>query len=270
MTATDGLPTTVYQDCFIATIRFRDRVMGATPRDPRVIEGWLKAKAGIDSAEELRRMTLRTLQELGTVPEDATEDDLEQAIAQIARTKQTNGFKRDPELGLYLESRIVKAAIKEATNILYAGDRWGPTRKGPKQFVAERIFCLPDRLFLGRQEPDGIDLFVGHVSGPSGKQATLTYHEYVVNATIQVGIKCVRNSLTHEQWMELWELMAENGLGALRSQGYGRFTLVGWERVSKEELTRWAMKQDPREQRDVVLAERQAAAALAADGIGTT
>jgi len=218
-----------------ATIQFRDRVYGGTPRDPRVIEGWLKSKAGIEDADELRRVTLRTLVELGTVPEDATAEELDAAIARVAQTRQTNGFKRDPELGLYLESRVVKAAIKEATNILYAGERWGATKKGPKQFVAERVFPVPDKLPLGKQEPDGIELFVGHVSGPAGKQSTLTYYEYVVRPMLVVTLLVLRDSVDRGRWMELWELMGENGLGALRSQGAGRFDLVNWEPVDPEE-----------------------------------
>ena len=42
-----------------------------------------------------------------------------------------------------------EAALKESVHILYAGDRWGKTKKGPKSFVAERVFLEGDRIYLG-------------------------------------------------------------------------------------------------------------------------
>src|SRR6266496_841962 len=156
----------VYARYFVR-VEFRDRVMGGVPRDPKIIEGWLRSKAGIDDTEELRQVTIRTLVEQGVeVPADATFEDIMKASEQIAATHQTNGFKRDSD-GLYLESRQVKAMLKEMVNIWFAGEKaekWGRTRKGPKGYLAERVFVNPDRIHLDREEPDGVELFIGHVT----------------------------------------------------------------------------------------------------------
>jgi hypothetical protein len=214
-----------------ARLLFRDKVMGGTPKDPKLIEGWLRAKAGITDVDEVRVALIRTLAEQGAdVRPDMTYEEVEAAAEKIAGTKETTGFKRG-EHGLYLEARQIKAAIKEATNILYAGERVGPTKKGAKSYLAERVFVAPDQIWLGRMEPDGIEMIVGHVSGPQGPRSTLGYHEYVQRPDITFDVLVTRDSIPPDWWPELWTQMEENAIGALRSQGYGKFDILAWDVV---------------------------------------
>jgi hypothetical protein len=151
---------------------FRDKLIGGVPKDPRLIEGWLRARAGLEDAQEIRQAMLRTLGELGVeVQEDLTFEQLEQASAALAARKQTTGSKLG-EHGLYVEARQIKAMLKESTNVLFGGERWGSTRKGPRSFVAERVFVEPDKLWLGVDEPSGVELMIGHLWGPGGAQHT--------------------------------------------------------------------------------------------------
>lgn len=217
-----------------ASITFRDRVVGGTPKDPSVVEKWLRAKAGIESDEEVRQMTIRTMRELGVEnAESLTFDQLVEASKELASKRNTNGFKFGPACGLYLESRTVKSMIKEAVNILYAGERWGRTSKGPKNFTAERVFIDPDRLYLDRMTPDGVELFIGHISGPSGPTSNLTYYEHVIGSTLEIDVRVTRDEITFEHWQEIWVQCQEIGLGALRSQGYGRFDLNSFDVVEE-------------------------------------
>jgi hypothetical protein len=176
-----------------------------------------------------------------------------EASEKVATEKQSNGFKRGNG-GLYIESRQVKAMLKESTNILFAGERWGATGKGPKSFMAERVFVNPAIVCLDRAEPDGIELVIGHVSGPKGPQSTITYVEYAIEPTLEFEVWVTKNqvtvkgskakpgeeespdkatagqeSLTAKQWALIWTHAQENGLGALRSQGYGRFDVLAWD-----------------------------------------
>lgn len=225
---TDSTLFTTYR----ARLRFRDRLEGGVPMSPKIIEAWLRSKAGIEAEEEIRRATLRTLLELGAdVTPDMSFEEMEKASEALAATRQTNGFKVD-EGGLYIESRQIKAMLKESINILYAGDRWGKTKKGPKSFFAERVFINPDHVRLSRTDPDGIDLFIGHVSGAKGPQSTLTYHQYVERAAIDFDVMVCKDEVSPEHWPEIWIHAQENGLGALRSQGFGRFDIEQWETVS--------------------------------------
>lgn len=215
--------------------------MGGIPRNPKLIEGWLRAKSGLaDDVDEIRVMLLRTMSEMGAdVRPDMTFEELETASGKAAGVRETTGFKRGQN-GLYIEARQVKAALKESTNILFAGERWGPTKKGPKSFLAERVFVSPDELWLGKTEPDGIEMVIGHVSGPQGPRSTLGYHEYVRQAEIGFDVLVAKNSIEANWWHDLWNHMEENGLGALRSQGYGRFDLLAWDRVDITSSTKKA------------------------------
>ena len=221
-----------------ATLAVRDRLMGGTPKDPKIIQAWLRAKAGIEDAEEIRQALLRTLVELGAeVTPGMSYDELERASEGLAASRNTNGFKREPG-GLYVEGRTVKAMLRESVNILYAGERWGKTKKGPRSFFAERVFVDPDHVLLGTPEPAGVELFIGHVSGPQGPQSTLTYHEYVTRPTLEITVTVLRDEVTADQWPEIWLHAQENGLGALRSQGFGRFDVTAWDRTATPDTAR--------------------------------
>jgi hypothetical protein len=215
-----------------ARLVFRDKLLGGIPKDPQLIEGWLRSRAGLTETNEIRHVMLRTLGELGVeASADMSFEQLEQASAAVAARKQTTGFKVG-EQGLYIEARQVKAMLKESTNVVFGGERFGPTRKGPKPFVAEHVFVEPDRLWLGAREPHGVEMTIGHLIGPTGPRSIVGYHEFVQDATLEFRVLTMRDCLSPEQWADLWVHAQENGLGALRSQGFGRFFIEQWERVS--------------------------------------
>lgn len=212
-----------------ARIEFRGRVLGGIPKSPELVEAWLRSKAGITDKEELRHAWLRTLYELGVeVTEDMSFDEAIKASRKIAGSKSTTGFKVDARKGMYIESRQVKALLRENVNILYAGQRVGPTKKGPKAYASERVFFAPNNLYLGSQEPHGIELMIGHVTGPQGPRSTLTYHEYVDRGAFDFTVMVCEDSIPEDWWPRVWTLAELNGLGACRSQGFGCFDIVKW------------------------------------------
>lgn len=214
-----------------AEIKMRDKLLGGTPKSPDVIEGWLR-KAGVSQEEDLRQMLLRTLEELGAeVGPQMSYDDLVEASKKLAAIKQTNGFKRN-SVGIYIEDRQVKAMLKEAVNILYAGkERWGVTKKGPRNFTAERLFISPSQINLGKAEPDGVELMMVHADTPMGPRSSLAYHEYVEQARFGFDVQVLNDEIEPEKWPNIWILCEENGLGACRSQSFGRFDVVAWDKV---------------------------------------
>lgn len=232
---------------FRARLTFRDRLMGGTPMAAKPIEGWLEKNLRDETTKtELKRMALRTLLETNGLPAehvDALPDDadfdaeIDRVVASLAATKQTVGFKRGAN-GLYIESRHVKAMLKECINILYAGDRWGKTKKGPKSYVAERVFVNPARIYLGLAEPDGVDLFVGHVTGPQGPRSTLTYYEFAQSRSVEFDVLVTGDAVKEleAEWPRIWVHAQENGLGALRSQDHGKFDIEAWDIVEPKKL----------------------------------
>jgi hypothetical protein len=215
-----------------AKLAFRDKLVGGVPKDPRLIEGWLRTRAGIEDPQELRLAVLRSLSEVAANGDGASPDELDEVATAVVAQKRTTGFKCEPQHGLYVEGRQIKAMLKESTNIVFAGERWGPTRKAARSFFAERVFVDPDRVSLGVAEPSGVETVIGHISGPTGPRSTLSNYEYVVEPVIAFRVLVLRDCIAAEQWRDIWCLAQENGLGTLRSQGYGRFDVIEWERMT--------------------------------------
>jgi len=213
-------------------IRMGNKIMGGTPRDPKVIEGWIKTKMGLEAGDEMRAMVARTMIDLGhDLVDDATEEQLDAAIRDTVAEKSTNGFKRNAA-GLFIEGRQIKAMLKENISIVYGKARFGPTMKGGKGFLAERVFVEEDAIQLGRSEADGVEMFIGHVSGPQGPRSTLTYYEYCERPEFSFTLASLQDCIKPDQWEAIFEQAEQNGLGALRSQGHGRFTLLAVEEIA--------------------------------------
>lgn len=225
-------------------LTFRDKLMGGVPKDSKSIEGWILKSLGVtknaDRAvleEQMRERLLDTLLGLG-VPVNATmaHEEMMALAREYVREKHTNGFKRDADLGLFIEGRQVKAMLKESCNTLfpYQVAKWGATKKAPRSYLAERVFVRELVVPLGRREPDGIELVIGHVSGPQGPQSTLTYHEYVERASVAFTVMSAQDCIAPDQWEMLFLHAQENGLGALRSQGHGTFDVTALARVESD------------------------------------
>ncbi len=211
-------------------IQFTGQVMGGVPQKPEIIESWLRQRI-LGGDEELRLALLKTLDDLDIdVPAEATREEIIEAAKQIAATRNGNTFRRD-ENGLFLAAYQIKAGLKESTNILFAGERWGVTKKGPKSYLAERVFVDSERVHLGRLDPDGTHMQVGHVTGPKGRRSTLTYYDYCVQPTCEFVVSSLQDSITFDQWRDILRTMQREGLGALRSLGYGQFKITGFDKL---------------------------------------
>lgn len=212
------------------TLRFVGRLMGGVPQKPEAIEGWIRKRIQGGDAEVFQLMR-ETLDDLA-VDTDGMEtiDQLYAAAKRFAAEQHGNTFRRDAN-GIFLAAYQIKAAIKENVNILYAGDRWGKTKKGPKSFVAERVFVDEERIYLNRTEPDGMHLQVGHVVGPRGPRSTLTYYDYCEQPEVTFTVSSLRDEVTGQQWKEIFLAMQRNGIGALRSMGYGQFKVTDFTRL---------------------------------------
>jgi hypothetical protein len=244
----------------LVTVQFTSRIYGGIPQRPDVIEAWLRKNTGITNQQELAAVVRRTLMELDPeVAEQAKDmtpfEVMKLASEKMASSQSSVGFKKDDN-GLFIESRQIKAGLREATNILYAGDRWGPTKKGPKSWVAERVFVGPERIYLGvpgldpsqeerglpkgfvyAKEPTDLDLFVGHVSGPQGPRSTLTYYQYVAAPRIQFLVATIQDDVIAKEWPRIWVTLESLGFGALRSQDAGRFEVEAWKEVDPVPLS---------------------------------
>ena len=164
------------------------------------------------------------------------EVDKDEAAELVDSLRHLNGFKRDED-GLYIEGRQAKAMLKEAAMCaanagkLRAG-KWGtPTdanyKKGLKAWFPEHVFVVEDRLHLGVEEPTRINQRFAHTSRGTG----IVYEEIVDDAVIDFTVE-TDHKFTDVEWAMIWLQAERNGLGATRSQGFGRFVVTSWERLS--------------------------------------
>lgn len=193
------------------------RVAGGTPSDPNVAEGFIRTKLGLDNEKLIQQAVSEIMVDRGISADEAA--------AELAANKYLIGFKRDAN-GLYLEGRQLKAAIKEAANIRWPKQSWGPSRKGTKGFFAEHVFVNEDRLPLHVPEPSGVaQHFVQSRFGSSMK-----YLEYVDGAEVEFTVT-TDYQFSAEEWGMLWLTGEQQGLGANRSQGYGKYEVIKWKRL---------------------------------------
>jgi hypothetical protein len=222
------------------------RIAGGIPTDPRVAEGWIRTKLGETSDDAIRAEVATVMAERAVATEvpltPADKAKMEKEIlAEVNANRHLNGFKRKPCADcppqgpgacendkhlLYIEGRQAKAAIKEAANVRWPKDRWGPSRKGTVSFFAEHVFVQQDQIPLGVVEPTEVNQRFVHTWRGSGIQ----YEEIVADAQINFTL-ATDYDFTAEQWGLLWLTGEQQGIGATRSQGFGRYVVTKWERI---------------------------------------
>lgn len=215
----------VYPDRYRVVLHISE-LHGGVPSDPAVIEAWIRTKLAESPDEVIADETARILIERGIDPTNISPDDMDEAIQAVAN-KRLNGFYRDPDSGeLQIAGYHIKAAIKEAANIAWPKRRWGPSNKGTRSYIAEHVFVPEDKISLGTKEPAGIDQRqVNTWRGTSFK-----YEEFVTDVEVEFSL-LTDAELSDDDWATLWVTGEQQGLGASRSQGFGRYSVVAWDKL---------------------------------------
>lgn len=216
----DSYQKKVYPFTYDVEIRVFD-LHGGIPSDQRTVEGWIRSKIA-DTDSRIRELVAETLIERGL--DINKPEDVEKALQEVAYLKHLNGFKRDGDLGLYIEGRQLKAMVREAANVAFPDRRWGPTRKGTKSFIAEHFFIPEKKVYLDRSEPD--DIWQGFVRSRYG--SSFTFEEVCYDVDLNFTLKTDLD-LAEKDWAELWLHAQDLGLGASRSQSFGQFKLTQFD-----------------------------------------
>jgi len=205
---------------FRCTIVFRDRLCGGVPRNKELIKAWVTA--GTEHDDEI---TVAQTQEA------------KDAIINDVAEKSWIGFFEDPEKGLWLHARNVKAAFKQGASML----RITKDKIGSKQIFAEGSEIKgvdgSDRIYLDRKAPDGTDEKPIHVMTAQGPRTALKRFDYVTKAKISFEIWVLKTSdkekrhVGEDDLIHVLTFLQENGIGADRSQGEGKFDVVEFSAV---------------------------------------
>lgn len=220
-----------------------DRIAGGVPNNDRVVEGWLRKKLGVNDTQALQEEVAKVLVTRTEAGETVTKED---AIDEVIANSNINGFRRDPITGVrYIEGRQLKAALKEAVSVAVASGKikatgWGETRKWITNFFPEHCFVVEDELYLGQlKDPQDRNSRVVPVTEPTGVSqrfvqtrfgSSISYEEYVDGAVIEANLIC-DFKFTDEAWRTIWVTGQQQGIGASRSQGFGRYRVIGWKQT---------------------------------------
>jgi hypothetical protein len=214
------------------------QLMGGTPFNQKVAEGWLKTKLGLDKESAIQQAVAEVM---ASTPE-TTKDE---ALKAVDIERHLNGFKRNNDEGgiLMVEGRHLKAMLKEAASVARSvGNlpaKMGLTNKGTLSFIAEHVIVVDDRLHIGKAdpltgkvldvtEPDGI--LQSFPKNPITRQTGIQYTEFVENAVIEFTVVSDYD-FSEKEWAAMWITGGNQGIGAGRSQGYGKFNITKWEKL---------------------------------------
>lgn len=221
-----------------------EQLMGGTPSDPKVAEGWLKTKMGLDKDAQIQQQVAEVMAQRN-VDESA-------AMAEVNSKRHLNGFKRErcsecPEKALcggqhplIIEGRHMKAMLKEAASVARSvGNlpaRFGLTNKGTLSFIAEHVIVVERTLTIGVKVDGKVvdvyeptDILQSFPKNPITKQTGIQYTEFVENAVIDFTVASDYD-FTDREWAAMWLTGGQQGIGASRSQGYGRFEIQKWDK----------------------------------------
>lgn len=213
------------------TIQVNDKLLAGKP-------------ANLDAANAM--LKARGLEEFMATAEDIT-DPVEKAkqAEKIATDEGLCEFsRREGRPGIWMPSNNVKAGLKENWSVLGLRVKV----RGSRGAMAEALFVAGiddptpegrDWIYLGAQ-PDGVHTAVAHTTGASGPVSSIKRHEFVnrPKLTFEVWIAAADNiqeKISDDELADVLIHFGEHGVGACRSQGFGKFQVVSVEEVEQTE-----------------------------------
>ncbi len=233
-------------------LRIRDKMFGGVARDldtqVAAVEASIRRKkipeeTGARILEDIRNRFLEQERKLSSQREevgDAAEIEGEMGEDK-AINKRWTSFWID-EVGLYYESRCLKSCLRECMSKL---NHFMAT-SGSKGSHDYGVFISPFRLRFERdgevlQAPDGFEdrpvICIVNSGGKFQKITSIKRQDYVGEGTEIAGtIKVLaQGKVTETMLIEAFSLAQDAGIGAGRSQGFGQFDLVQFDRIQKGE-----------------------------------
>ena len=232
-------------DIYKVKVQFRDRIYGGMPKSAELIRKWVEARTKVDAPKT------------NTIPDEKTEEQIVEAIevmTEEAAEQMWTGFPSDEE-GLFVWDRQIKALFKECMQLAHMAKN----RRGSKQVMQHGFEIkrpnpdrsnLDSRIHLGVKEPTGMEEGAIHVMTAQGPRTALKRADYVEQPTIEFEVWVYATApqetrhIGEKQLVDLLTHAQENGLGAQRSQGHGKFNVTGFEVLHKAPLPKKEKKTD--------------------------
>lgn len=201
---------------FKVELEFTTPFASGTPKNPKDIETMLEV-----------RMPTKAPPDATPIPELAEQVAEEVGVAEEGVERGHATFKRD-EQGLYYEARCVRAHIKDCANALQGFLQI----KALKAKVAQRVYVEPEKLYLGKEEPDDYEIRIVHAFTPKGMRSSLKKIDFVREARLTFYLKLLDDRVIGEDVLNaIFEYGGTHGMGQERSQDWGRYKVVVFEEV---------------------------------------
>ena len=194
-----------------------DTLVGGIPRHPEIVRRWQEARwpAGGDekAGKTVDDATVETVAALG-----------DQAMSDEEVAGIWTGFV-EHDGGLALESRNVKAMLKESANVLRSVVKVRGKTIPLRARLAERVFVSPDRISLGRVEPDETVERPIHVMTRQGPRTALKRTDVCHKVELECRLQVLDDGIITEDVLRaILDHASVNGIGTDRSQGNGTFS----------------------------------------------
>jgi len=208
-------------------IQIRERLLAGKPASLKAADAMLKARGLPDLVAEATDIVDPAARAAAGVEIAANE-----GLCEFSR--------RDGKPGIWIPSNNVKAGLKENWSVL--GLR--VEVRGSRGALAEGMFVSgpgggmeSDWIYVG-DKPDGVMEAVTHTMTPNGPIAAIKRNEYVLRPKITFDViianaKSVADKISDDELAKTLVHYGEHGLGANRSQGYGRFDVVSVSEVER-------------------------------------
>ena len=211
-------------------IQIREWMLAGKPVSLDVAEKMLKARGLEDQIE--------ALPEDPTLRGEKAEQVIEEGVCEFFRRPGKLG--PTGKEGIWFPTNHLKAGFKENWSVMgYRNDI-----RGSRGAVAEGLFIYAvtpagappeerDWIWLGTA-PKGEHTAISHTMSPKGPVHALKRHEYVEQVRFRFDISITKNLLEKipdENIADVIVHWAEHGMGACRSQGFGKFNILSVEDV---------------------------------------
>ena len=196
-------------------LAFNSPFASSTPKNPKDIEAMLEA-----------RMPSKPPPDPVSIPELASQVAEEvEATEEVERGYAT--FKRDDK-GLYYEARCVRAHIKDCANALQGL----LDIRALKSKLAQRVYVEPEKIYIGKTEPDGSETRIIHAMTMKGPRSSLKTIDFVIDVKLCFNLKVLDDGvITEDILRSIFEYGGIHGIGQERSQDWGRYTLAEFAEV---------------------------------------
>jgi len=190
-------------------LQIEERLAASMPKTKEEIEKMLEYRVPTkvpDNATPLPELADKIVQEVGVEPEIGWAT-----------------FKRD-ENGLYYEGRCVRGHIKDCAQQIVS---FFPYIKAFRAKVANKVYVETDKIYLGKDRPDGYEQRFIQVMTRQGPRSTYKFIDYVEKPILTFILRVLDDGVVTNEILEaIFEYGGTHGIGQERSQGWGKYKLL--------------------------------------------